>query len=320
MLLSGLVSAEESQLDDFRRKRLGRTGADLDDLRRLREVLLRLGDALQVGDTEASRLVRVAHAAVVGASPPLDTGSRHADPVPSLGPVGSAAPAPDVLVVPPPVELPFVAPPPLVVEDPLDFDEHGPATPPLLEASLEVLAPAELAPALPFTHTLPPPPPQDPLDDGATAEIGLLFDAVLPFTSDPAQAGSRSGTEPPASESSDVEPLSQSLDTPVPPATELAERIGAEPLPFRRSQQPVVLAEEVPLPDLTLEAYASMRALAAAFPERRWDTLRRYGIVDQTVADRLDARWEVRFVAEPELAASYLELFQHYRAWFESNG
>lgn len=330
MLLSGLVAAEESQLDDFRRTRLGRTGAGLEDLRLLRELLLRLGEALRVGDAEAMQAIRAAHAAMAETPQvaPVDPRTIASAPLPTdASPAAVPAPSPievpersTITAIEPPLVV-AVEPPPISVEASLEPDEDGPATPPLLEAPPATLPPSKLATVLPFGHGLPSVDATSVADEHTSVALSLERHEVIPFVpGEVARPSVRLDPEPPTSASEEVAPLSQSLDTPVPPRTELAERIGAEPLPFRRSLPSIALADDAPIPELTLEAYASMRALASAFPERRRDTLRRYGIGDDVTADRLDARWAVRFEAEPELAARYLELFEQYRAWFEANG
>jgi len=73
--------------------------------------------------------------------------------------------------------------------------------------------------------------------------------------------------------------------------------------------------------ELTLEQYAALRAELAVFPERRAETLARFGVADEITYVKLGMAWEHRLAADQsernrlyELAAYYAERLRSGRS------
>jgi hypothetical protein len=187
---------------------------------------------------------------------------------------------------------------------------------PVVEA-VPVVAPVPVVEAVPVVAPVPvvetPVPPPTLL----AARIGA---APLPFA--PARLPA---TAAPASGASAFAASNAGETTSLVPMITAGQMGGAEPsaedpLPFRRADLTASQPGSEPIPNLTLEAYASVRALCSAAPDRRREVLARYGIHDSLTEARLDARWRKRFEEHPAEADRYAELFAHYRDWFDTHG
>ena len=81
---------------------------------------------------------------------------------------------------------------------------------------------------------------------------------------------------------------------------------------------PFSAGAERPPVDLTVEQYASLCALCAAYPDHAGASNVRFGVHDGAARDRLDRYWQSRFDGEPEVRAAWQTRLQAYRAWLES--
>ena len=265
MLLSALVTTDDGELEDFRRKRLPRgVKVPVDDLRRLREVLVVLGEALRVDDEPSWETIRYVHASL--------TETRESRRFAVISPTS-------VVEGPPPSNVVFTPPPP---------------------------APVEVAPAPPFAD-----------EHAEPVDFTVLETPVPP----PSEIAERFSAAPlPFAPRLPAEPTAVSIAIPTLPPSAPSDVNADDPLPFRRSFATLPAAEPEVTPALTLEAYASLRAMCSAFPDRRREVLARYGVSDALTELRVDNGWRERFGLEPADAERYAELFAHYRTWFEAHG
>ena len=161
--------------------------------------------------------------------------------------------------------------------------------------------------ALPFgdkpSQALPPAPaPTSPPKSGMSgqtlpAEVNLMA-LVTPFTKP---------STPPVFSPAPTPPPAVSGDSAPPPAltTEAAS--------------PGVTAPGGTAPEMTVDAYASLCAEMAVFPQRRGDILRRYNIADDAALAVLRARWKERFGREPAMEMVWQEKYRTFRDWLAQN-
>ena len=317
MLLSALATTEEADLEDFRRKRLQRGATvTVEDLLRLRSLLHRCADALRSNDSTFWQHISDIYVrfeasprgpAEPEAYPPSPIVAEPAEPEaypPSpivAEPTEPAVSAPTTWV--PPASVPSApttwVPPASVPETPV---------PPASELAERLgMAPLPFAP-LPFA----------PLPFAPSPFAPLPF-APLPFVASPVAPSSFAPAQ--------LAPVLQEAETtmvglliPAPRSSESGTPPLDDSLPFRRSLTASPEPPPDPMPELTLEAYASLRASCSAFPGRRRDVLSRYGVFDSLMEARLDEVWRVQFQGTPPDAERYAELFAHYREWFETHG
>jgi hypothetical protein len=72
-----------------------------------------------------------------------------------------------------------------------------------------------------------------------------------------------------------------------------------------------------PIPEYTVERYASLRVELHEYSSRSAEVLARYQL-DRETCDALDDDWKNRFKADPALRSRFLEACERYRAWLRS--
>jgi hypothetical protein len=92
---------------------------------------------------------------------------------------------------------------------------------------------------------------------------------------------------------------------------------AAEPLPFRAAAADDSSPD--PLLTMTVESYASLCALAQAYPESSAETHRRFGVVDPTARRRLDEMWRARFTMDGALYELWSALYGQFHGWLVAN-
>ena len=86
-------------------------------------------------------------------------------------------------------------------------------------------------------------------------------------------------------------------------------------LPFGGS---AVGAAIVPIPQLTLHEYASLRAELSVSPERTDAILREYRVMNPAVRGALEEHWRAELAASPEMRATFEQAFARYAEWLRS--
>lgn len=89
-------------------------------------------------------------------------------------------------------------------------------------------------------------------------------------------------------------------------------------LPFNQPARASGIA--VPLPDLTLDAYASLCAELSVFPANAADILRKYGVADDRVKRGLDQRWQDLFTTAPPLRDEWQRKTTAFCDWLRRGG
>jgi hypothetical protein len=207
-------------------------------------------------------------------------------------PVASPSPEPPAAVLAPPEP----APPPVAVPSYLHQPSPLPVRPPAAPALSETFGPlpAPLAP-LPFG------------DQPAPAFLEELVSG--PKASAPVQSGETLGVGAAAIKASEVLPFEAQSRA---PAEQKASPPGAEPPGLGAGQG----SAEEPY-GLTLEQYASLWAELAMFPERSASVLARYGLPDEDARKKLNDAWGKRFMKQPALRRTWMELCARYREWLQ---
>lgn len=248
-------------------------------------------------------------------TPPPRSKERPAPPPPSLPESMERAPAtlPEASFFLPEPEP--MAPPLLVPAD------RAPPSPPRLHTAPPPFSETLGVPSAPATPVLPfgerpsaafleelvsGPPTSAPVQSGETLGVGpaaLKVSQVLPFSG-------RGGAEPagaPGQGGAKTQALGETM----------AISAGAprsQPLPFDMAGKP-----EEPY-GLTLQQYASLWAELAMYPERVGAVLRRYGLPDEEARKKLNEAWGRRFLKEPAMRRSWMELCARYREWLQKQG
>jgi hypothetical protein len=139
--------------------------------------------------------------------------------------------------------------------------------------------------------------------------------AALPF------AGDGKAPDPEAPQSNDAAgddsaPAGDDKPHPALGQTAYAEVISplhGMALPFEGGQKKE--PEAPPLPELSLERYASLCACCEVYPERTTQIHQQYDIVDQQMRRRLDDHWRT-LLEDPALRTQFDELCERYRQWY----
>lgn len=88
-------------------------------------------------------------------------------------------------------------------------------------------------------------------------------------------------------------------------------------LPFDRD---VAGTAVVPIPRLSLEQYASLRAELSVRPEKWAEIEPQYFVMNVAMRRALDEHWEIELAANPEARATFEELLAVYTAWVRERG
>ena len=248
---------------------------------------------------------------------------RASVPVPRTAPV----PAPREEHVPlPPVQLPSYSPP-LSTANPVAPLPLPPALRPASDLSCTIAA---------SSLPIPERPPADPLPFGNTrsAEFVASLSAIGPTT--------------PHSEVGETLPLGANLlasirptlpfdslaSVPGPPRAKHAKVAETLPLganllsallptlPFKQlaGAHAAGVAPPTPLPDLTLDAYASLCAELTVFPAKSAEILRKYGLADDRARRGMDQRWQDLFTTAPSLRSEWQRKTTAFCDWLRHNG
>jgi hypothetical protein len=76
----------------------------------------------------------------------------------------------------------------------------------------------------------------------------------------------------------------------------------------------------VPIPRLSLEQYASLRAELAVRPEKWAEIQPQYHVMSVAMRRALDEHWEIELAANPEARAAFEKLLADYTAWVRARG
>jgi len=71
----------------------------------------------------------------------------------------------------------------------------------------------------------------------------------------------------------------------------------------------------VSIPNLKVKEYVSLRAALAALPDMAEETLRRFGVANETVRRALDDHWRAMLAARPDLRAERDAAVEEYARW-----
>ncbi|MBW2455615.1 MAG: hypothetical protein JRI68_13940 [Deltaproteobacteria bacterium] len=293
LLLSGLVLTPDSGLEVFRDRRLADATLDLEHLRRARDILDVLGEAITT--CEPARWAQVAQAWQA-----LRQGQ---------GP-------PTAELIPPPTDPLAGAGIDVAALNRVKLDGDEAKT--LPADGLNVAADA-----LPFTgaRAKPPPPALDVEPDGDPLRATMGLDgaplgeeSALPFHKVPAASpsgASGSSTE----EGEDDELLSMTDEAPT----------GRRPLADDEVTKAIVLPLETPsdagaelpkhLVELTVEQYAALCAECAARPEWVDEIHTRYQVSDAAQRGALDHLWKERMAADSEVERTWRWHYERYQEW-----
>ena len=112
---------------------------------------------------------------------------------------------------------------------------------------------------------------------------------------------------------------------PPPPPRSAAPRTVQSRVPGLGSTTPVgddsiekavaAILPRLSLPTFTLRQFASLCAELACKPDRRSQTLERYGVDDEAVLTALDAHWRGERAARPEARTAFADDYASYLAW-----
>ena len=143
------------------------------------------------------------------------------------------------------------------------------------------------------------------------AQLGTLDDETLPF-----DGATPSGEEP----ASDVEPGPDS-EAPTLEAG-LDGTAFLAPLDLGLDDDaPIVGPASVPpappLPELTLDQFASLQAELAVHPDRAAAIRARYHLLDEASQRRLEELWQERFAASPVERRAFTATVAQFRRWLE---
>ncbi len=197
------------------------------------------------------------------------------------------------------------------------FDREPPSPPPLRftpRPLSETMGPASApaAAALPFgdqpssaflEEVVAGPPISAPVQSGETLGVGpaaLKRSQVLPFE---AQRALESGARGAAKTVALDETMALGAGAP-----------RSQALPFDMAGKP-----EEPY-GLNLQQYASLWAELAMYPERLGAVLTRYGLPDEDARKKLNEAWGRRFLKEPSMRRTWMELCARYREWLKTQG
>jgi hypothetical protein len=171
---------------------------------------------------------------------------------------------------------------------------------------------------------------------GGTMDVGALFEsgAALPFPAGPAPAGTAAVTMDVGAlfESGAALPFAPERPSPSQaPASAAAQARGAAPaagaggtmdvgalfesgaaLPFPAAA--AAAAPQPPVPELSLEQYASLCVELHLHPDRAAAIVARYHLSTEAAA-AIDARWRARIGADASLGAAFAGAYASYRAW-----
>jgi len=183
-----------------------------------------------------------------------------------------------------------------------------------------VAAPAPVAPVALPAPVAPPAvvaPPVSPLDVSEEEEqrtMAAVFPspgshapAPLPFSSTPSPEFVKNLSAPRAVP---VREQRKSLDATVP--ANMMSPIP-EALPFAHGAPAAPPPPKVP--QMTLQAYASLCAELSVTPEKSVEVLRRYGVHDEHARRALDEEWRARLAAHPPSNQEWQKLYTTYRDW-----
>lgn len=340
-LLSVLLVTPGDDLLGYRKRMLGKQSTvSQERLSTMRGLLTRLGEVLLRGDdvhweqVEATSdqlamgLASDEHPAEVGAAPP-STGAQppradafvgggmgaagavpvtpRSDPAP---PAISSGPAP----VPP---APVSSRPPRGASAPSVWASKSPAAPSPVVATPPSPAPPEAAPPASVGRPEPPPPVAAP-ERSAGARPSIDETAVsgtpLPFSG---------SAEPPPQAADQVEVDQTGHEVKI----ELGGTMGVDQMisPFVSGALPFgkekggAPASERPLPELTLEQYASLCASCAEQPHLIAKTHASFGLPVPAMRDRIDQQFKQKFDADEALKAKFDGLVEQYRDWIRRN-
>lgn len=220
--------------------------------------------------------------------------------VTSLAAAAAPPPAPAAVEVPDEITAPITAPKPAGLPSFL-------AAPPVAP----VAAPAPVAPPVAVA------PPVSPLDVSEEEEqrtMAAVFPspgspapAPLPFSSTPSPEFVKNLSAPRAVP---VREQRKSLDSTVP--ANMMSPIP-EALPFAHGAPAAAPPPKVP--QMTLQAYASLCAELSVTPEKSAEVLRRYGVHDEHARRALDEEWRARLAAHPPSNQEWQKLYTTYRDW-----
>lgn len=179
---------------------------------------------------------------------------------------------------------------------------------------------------IPSLASAKPPAPVPPAFRQASDLAGTMSLATLPIPDLPLAAPLPFGIMP-----SSEFVASLSAVRPTTPHSEVGETLplGANllsamlpSLPFNHagSALPPMAAKPAPLPQLTLDAYASLCAELWVFPSRAADILRKYGVVDDVMRRELDHRWGDLFTTVPLLREEWQRKVTSFGDWLRCGG
>jgi hypothetical protein len=226
-------------------------------------------------------------------------------------PVLTPAPAPRAapVVTPPVVARPVMTPPPLLqpatdlsrtLSAPsLPVPDRGPTNPlpfggtPSAEFVASFAEPASTTPHPAVGETLP-----------LGASLLASLRPTLPFEHSAPRPGAVVGKR---NEVAETLPLGANVLSAILPT-----------LPFNQPARASGIA--VPLPDLTLDAYASLCAELSVFPANAADILRKYGVADDRVKRGLDQRWQDLLTTAPPLRDEWQRKTTAFCDWLRRGG
>jgi hypothetical protein len=155
-----------------------------------------------------------------------------------------------------------------------------------------------------------PGPPAAALPFGDQPSAAFLEELVAGPQAAPAQSGETLSLGPDAVKASAVLPFEVQA-----PRAELGETL---PLGPGAPKKPALPFQPLGKPDdpfgLSLEQYAALWAELAVFPDRSASILPRYGLPDDDARKKLNEAWGRRFVKEPALRRTWMELCARHRA------
>ncbi len=319
MTVSALMTTSDDALEEFRAELGSGNPASNERLKRLREVLLTLADAVSDKPTLPWERVDDVHRVLIGGmSPkPLERPDASASEPPGSTMI-SAAPAflpsrPSPASgsgVPAPSQAPALASMVQALDNHMDFDVTRPAV-------SDAMRSQPLTPSAPQAIPIPvlrlpsaKPPEAKPMADrpspwSAThvSTAAAVAATGLPFTAPKAPEEPR--------------PIDPELLDEGTMAISLRAH-EKSPLPFRPAASGEIDPE--PLAALQVESYASLCALIGAFPERSATTHAQYGILDPAARVRLDEVWRGRFATDPALYELWSVLYGQFHQWLVAHG